>query len=367
MMKVAIKIVLLLALAVLSQPVFAQTKDTNILTFHFVPTNNSTAVSTAAIVSPAKDVSHAEDVLPLIEFSSVPLTTCIESLARQGQLNYLIDPTLFPARDADGNILPEPLIDLRIKNITARTALKQLLHDHHLILLDDPISKIAIITTAGQITNALFTGLTTNIMSPSMTLIPLIQFQDVPITMGIESLARQAGIKYAMRNIKWGDAGAEPLLTLRLEDVTCWAALNRILSIHGLVIIDDPVSHIFQITRPSDLPPAVDASLFGIDTNQPPATNDVIPVIQFTDAPLDEILKALIHQGSLPITLDSRITGTIDPHAGWLPTMPTASLRWENMTAAQALLALCKNYDLVIVKRPATGLLRIEPAPQRRR
>jgi hypothetical protein len=368
-MKPAIQIFLLLAITAFSRTVSAQTEDTNILTFHFVPANNSAVVSAATNASSANNVSHANDIIPLVDMHDVPILDAIANLARQGHINYFVDRTLFPAYDAHGNARQQPLVDLYRENITARAALDLILHYYHLILLDDTVSNIAIITAANRASNPLFAGLMTNSLPPHTNQVPVIQFSEVPFSMGIENLAREAGLNCMIdpRIVYWGTSGAEYTLSLRLENVTAWSVLNRMLSIYGLVLIDDPVSHVSQITRPDQPRRDVNASILSIDSNQPaPATNNVIPLIEFKDVPLDEALESFIHQGSLPITLDSRITTPIDPHAGWYSTMPLVSIRWENLTAAQALVALCENYHLVIVKDTLTGLLKIEPTPRRR-
>ncbi len=360
-MKVAIQIILLLALAVLSQPVFAQTKDTNILTFHFVPTNTAPASSTTF---------NTNDLIPLVDMHAVPIKDAIAGLARQGHINYLLDRTLFPAYDSHGNAVQEPLVDLYREKITARAALDHLLHYYHLVLLGDPVSGIAIITAANHASNPLFTSLTTNNLPPHTNQVPLIQFSEVPFSMGIENLAREAGVNCMIdpRIVYWGTSGTEYTLSLRLENVSAWSVLNRMLSIYGLVLIDDPVSHVSQITRPDQSLPDVNASLLVIGPDPSvPATNNVIPLIQFSNVPLDQAIQSLIHQSSLAITLDLRSNAQINPHASWYSTMPMVSVRWENLTAPQALVALCENYHLVIVKDTLTSLLKIVPAPPRRR
>jgi hypothetical protein len=112
-------------------------------------------------------------------------------------------------------------------------------------------------------------------------------------------------------------------------------------------------------------------------------TNGVIPLIQFQYVPLDVGLEALIQQTGLKIEISSRIIGSTvigdfvefdgvvvhnqkikdknnPPDSRFVP-MPNLSLSWINITAKQALIRLCQNYNLIITKNSTTGLLRIEP------
>jgi type II secretory pathway component HofQ len=91
----------------------------------------------------------------------------------------------------------------------------------------------------------------------------------------------------------------------------------------------------------------VDASLLGSDTN------DVAITIQFMDLPLDRVLKSLIKQGHINVVLD--------PIDHTVHNAPLVSFHWENITIRQAIVALCKHYDLVIVKDSGTGVVRIKP------
>ena len=96
--------------------------------------------------------------------------------------------------------------------------------------------------------------------------IPLIQFQDVPLTTAIENLSRQAGINYLLDpKIGYGlpDANgqikAEPTLSIRWENITAEHALVAVLDNYGLQLIPDPKTQIARITTkdPTAPPPLV--------------------------------------------------------------------------------------------------------------
>ena len=92
--------------------------------------------------------------------------------------------------------------------------------------------------------------------------IPLIQFQDVPITTAIENLARQAGINYLLDpKIGYGQPDAnglvkpEPTLSIRWENITAGQALGALLDNYGLQITEDRRTHISRITTKDPLAP----------------------------------------------------------------------------------------------------------------
>jgi len=107
---------------------------------------------------------------------------------------------------------------------------------------------------------------TTNAPAVVAQSIPLIQFQDVPLTTAIENLARQAGINYLMDpKINYGQPDqngqvkAEPTLSIRWENITAEHALLALLNNYGLQLIEDPKVKIARITTkdPTAPPPLV--------------------------------------------------------------------------------------------------------------
>jgi len=100
--------------------------------------------------APATPVVAAPEVssIPLIQFQEVPITTAIENLARQANINYLLDPKIgYGQPDANGQIKPEPTLSIRWENITAEHALVALLDNYGLQMVGDSKTKIVRITT----------------------------------------------------------------------------------------------------------------------------------------------------------------------------------------------------------------------------
>jgi type II secretory pathway component GspD/PulD (secretin) len=86
-------------------------------------------------------------VIPLIAIDDLPITDAIKNLARQANLNYLIDPKVaFGVPDATGKVTPQPNVSIRWEKVTAQQALEALLGNYSLQLVDDPKTKISRIT-----------------------------------------------------------------------------------------------------------------------------------------------------------------------------------------------------------------------------
>jgi type II secretory pathway component GspD/PulD (secretin) len=77
-----------------------------------------------------------------------------------------------------------------------------------------------------------------------------------------------------------------------------------------------------------------------------PQPGAVIPLIVMDDVPLTDAIKNLARQAGLNYMLDPKVAfGQVGPDGKPIP-QPTISIRWENVTAEQALNALLANYNL---------------------
>ena len=84
--------------------------------------------------------------------------------------------------------------------------------------------------------------------------------------------------------------------------------------------------------------------------------NAIIPLIVMDEVPLTDAIKNLARQAGLNYMLDPKINyGGVDAQ-GQPKVQPNISLRWENLTADQALTAVLKTYDLVIQDDPKTHI-----------
>jgi len=116
--------------------------------------------------------------IPLIQFSDVPITTAIENLARQANINFMLDPKIgYGQPDANGQIKVEPQLSIRWENISAENALIALLDNFGLqlnrdkktgidrITMKDPLAPPPLITRVIQLQYASVTNLQDSIQS----------------------------------------------------------------------------------------------------------------------------------------------------------------------------------------------------------
>jgi type II secretory pathway component GspD/PulD (secretin) len=84
-----------------------------------------------------------------------------------------------------------------------------------------------------------------------------------------------------------------------------------------------------------------------------------IPLIQFSDVPLTTAIENLARQAGINYMLDPKIAYGQPDASGQVKAEPTLSIRWENITAENALLALLDNYGLQMINDQKTGIGRI--------
>src|SRR5215831_18519962 len=113
----------------------------------------------------------------------------------------------------------------------------------------------------------------------------------------------------------------------------------------------------------TNAPATTDAAATAAGTNAPtaatPAQGGVIPLIVMDDVPLTDAIKNLARQAGLNYLLDPKI-GFGQPSPDGKPTpQPTVSIRWENVSAEQALNALLGNYNLQLAQDPNSKIARV--------
>ena len=124
-----------------------------------------------------------------------------------------------------------------------------------------------------------------------------------------------------------------------------------------------------QNTPPAAAPAAAEQTVGtpAAETNAPavvtaPATaqpGTILPLIVMDEVSLREAIRNLARGAGLNYMLDPKIGyGQIGSDGKPIPE-PTVSIRWENVTAEQALLSLLNNYDLQLVEDPKSRIARI--------
>jgi len=94
-------------------------------------------------------------------------------------------------------------------------------------------------------------------------------------------------------------------------------------------------------------------------TSPQPATPPTIPLIQFQDVPITTAIENLARQAGINYLIDPKIGYGQPDQNGQIKPEPTLSIRWENVTAEQALIALLDNYNLQLIQDRRTQIARI--------
>ena len=90
-----------------------------------------------------------------------------------------------------------------------------------------------------------------------------------------------------------------------------------------------------------------------------PQPGTVIPLIVMDDVPLTDAIRNLARQAGINYMLDPKIGfGQVGPD-GKLAQQPNVTIRWENVTAEQALTALLNNHTLQLGEDPKTKIYRV--------
>ena len=84
-----------------------------------------------------------------------------------------------------------------------------------------------------------------------------------------------------------------------------------------------------------------------------------IPQIKFSDVPITTAIENLARLAGINYMLDPKIGYGLADANGQIKVEPTLSIRWENITAENALLALLDNYGLQLMHDKKTGIDRI--------
>jgi len=120
-------------------------------------------------------------------------------------------------------------------------------------------------------------------------------------------------------------------------------------------VIETPITNALAADLPAETKTVVvtDAS-----TSQASA---VIPLIVIDDTPLLDAIRNLARQAGINLIIDPKVAyGQPDPaKPGAVIPQPSVSIRWENITAEQALNALLNNYGLQAVEDPKVKITRV--------
>jgi hypothetical protein len=171
-------------------------------------------------------------------------------LARQAGINYMFDSQVhYGYPDRQGKIPVEPLVTRQWENTTAIYVFRLLCTNYGFQDIEDPKTSIFLIRNKNHDVNFVtpdFYGNDTNV-------IPLIEFQDVPLTVALKNLVRQVGVKciFSPRIDPWPPDSEQPQVSIRWENITASQAFAAICEDYDLNVIKYPISGIIRV-EPND-------------------------------------------------------------------------------------------------------------------
>ena len=124
----------------------------------------------------------------------------------------------------------------------------------------------------------------------------------------------------------------------------------------NLVDVGTPAVPATPEAAPAETPAAAPAETPGsapaaAGTNAPGAkAEEVVPLIVIDDVPLTDAVRNLARQSNLNFQFDPRITAS---------NQPNVSIRFENVTATEALMAVLENYNLQLVRDSKSRVARV--------
>jgi len=214
-----------------------------------IDTNRAVAL-VAILVSAACIVSAADDVIPLIRMVDVPLADAIKTLARQSNLNYILDPHVPGSDFGPGRLAPKLLVTASWTNVTAQAALSTLLKEHSLTMVTNPATTVTRIAPANLSVKPVPAS---QVGTNTSSVIPLLVMDSVSLTEAVTKLASVASLAISLDpELSTTEFDAQGTVSFRWERITARQALAALLDNYDLAMIEDPATSAARITQKSD-------------------------------------------------------------------------------------------------------------------
>ncbi len=208
------------------------------------------AVALAAVLfSAACIVNVADDVIPLIRMVDVPLADAIKTLARQSNLNYILDPHVPGSDFGPGRLAPKISITASWTNVTAQEALSALLKEHSLTMVTNPATTVTRIAPANLSVKPVPTS---QVGTNTGDIIPLLAMDSVSLIEAVTQLASAASLAISLDpELSATDFDTHGTVSFRWERITARQALAALLDNYDLVMIEDRATSAARITQKS--------------------------------------------------------------------------------------------------------------------
>lgn len=178
---------------------------------------------------------------------------------------------------------------------------------------------------------------------------PTVEMEGVPLDDAIRNLARQWSLNYILDARLLGASGSlasNRSITGRWH-LTALQVLEKVLRDNGLTMVTNSATTIARIVRTNDSVYPVSQQLVGN------GSDPAIPLLRIDDG-LDKAIAEIANKAHLNISLDPNLHV---PSARGDTAVSNCQIyvRWENVTARQALTAILDNYNLAVAEGSATS------------
>ena len=177
---------------------------------------------------------------------------------------------------------------------------------------------------------------------------------DIRLSDAIRNLTAQMGINCILdprvpgSDIGPGRSLPDPEIKGRWKNESAGDVLTTLLKQHKLMMVTNPATTVARIVPANQAVKPVSPSEVGMDSN------GVLPTLRISNVRLVDAIKAIASRAHLVVSFDTMFSSSaLGRDDGEI------SIRWENITARQALAAILDNYELVMTEGSANAPARI--------
>ena len=188
---------------------------------------------------------ESKEIVPEIMIDGVPLLDSVRALARQADLNYIVDPHV-PGSDFEpGKSAPRRNVTRTWSNITAHAALEDLLTENQLVLVTNPVTTVARIAPKAR---GIQPVLASQVRTNTNNIIPILAMDSVPLIDALKKLADTAKLTLDVDPLlTTPECNLRGVVTFRWERLTVRQALSALLDNYDLEMIEQPDSSTARI------------------------------------------------------------------------------------------------------------------------
>lgn len=183
----------------------------------------------------------AEEV-PLIVIDEVPLADAIRNMARQAELNFILDPRVPGSDLGPGHLVQQPHVSVSLTNISLGDAMQTMLGKYRLVLVTNPATSVARIARRQDLVKPVPA---TQVGSSKNAPIPTLNFDGVPLVEAIKTIGNAGGVNiFFDRKFAQSPYGRhDSFIYVRWQKITPRQALAALVDNYDLTMLEDTNLH----------------------------------------------------------------------------------------------------------------------------